>query len=237
MKTIVLITVSTILSFIILITPTIFISDLEKAIGIGASILSGLVGAGTIVLGYIISKDLGIGKKIIDKKADTVIAFLEELKVIRIQAGYYSGNELSGIAYMMLKKGAKFDEFYGKSAANKSNISELFVSFLPENYYSRLEKLFMLKSSIYMPADLVVQFEFLTPSMMTGVSEDEKYKNKVRIIVNDKFDLDEKEEKIWMKMTDKDITFKEYYSSLQETIVICEAWLQKNSKVKLNLNL
>ncbi len=215
-------------SITIILLPLVFISDSKEAITLGATILSGLGGAGAIIVGLTVYDDI-IGKKVLEKKFDTVNSFLEEIKSLQVKIACYTNNNLTLYATIPFEKKSNFIN------SLKSGEEKIKVAFSVDNYYSAMDKLFRLKSSIHMPTELIDDLNFIGPRVMRQITYEDS-SSFAKIIFNEKFNL-ETDNKTWMEFNDQPLSLKCYIESIGKIIQSLENWVQRNSKATIRMNL
>lgn len=213
------------------------ISDLEKALTLGAGIMAALSGFITIILGYIIYKDLGIDKVVTDKQVNTVIEFLEELKTIQLHCGAFVNGEIKSwlmgwsiSKYLVEREKPKNDEEHWVDYAR------FLVVFDAENYYDKMNKLRKLKNSIWMPPELLKEFELLSSPAMPSIENNPKYLSCMKIMINERLNLTDTSKIKWGIDFEDEMTFERFYNILFNSCIEIEQWLQRHSKITVKLN-
>jgi hypothetical protein len=223
-----IVTFGLIASAIIIVLPTIFICDTKEAFALGASILSGLSGVGAIIFAAIIYDDLGLGKRMFDKQVDIVIELLEEIKNIRFQASYYSDGNIK--SFMMFSIEKKLNSGYYNYDIDGKMTGDLKICFPPENYYNGCAKIIRLKSSVWIPVELVKHLDILSGKSMIQIDEVDSHD---RILIAFRNVPATSDDKLWMQFVDSDMTLTEYVMALQDLAAQLEIWLSKHSKGRI----
>jgi hypothetical protein len=224
--------ISIAVAFVIILFPLLFICDRKDAITLGATILSGLAGVLAVIVGLTVYEDV-VGKKLLEKNFETVNSFLEEIKSLQIKVACYSGNTLTLFSIIPFYRDSTFLNSLKKSSS--IDINETNVVFCVDNYYKAMETLFKLKASVHMPVELIDKLNFIGPRVFHQINI-KNLSSVVIIIVNDKFSPNDYDNRIWMEFSDEHLTLKSYFETISEIIKTIENWLQKSTKMKINLN-
>lgn len=230
-KTVVLLLI--VISILILLAPRLLIGSWESALGLGASLLGAFSGIGAIIFGYIVYKNLGVDRMVLDRQVNIVAELLEELKSLRIHAVVCRKGKITELYNLRLTKAAQRDWDEWAEQEGQEKPSELFVVFDPDNYLAGLERIKKLRSSPWMPSELTEYIEVLDPGGMWGPEPGTGYESHVQI----SFPQNELKRHPSLCLVNRHVTLREFYNSLHGLVMLTEGWLERNARTKLNLNI
>src|SRR5258708_4515381 len=146
-----------IVSVLIFVLPLFLICDKKEALNLSANLVTAITGIGTLIVGFIIFKDLGFSREIKRKQFETVLSYLAELKTIHIKCSIYEqGDELWSVVQFFIRRDWIEDLLRG----NEGYLNYP-ISINPKNYSTALEKLEKLMNNLYMPPTLVPKLHIL----------------------------------------------------------------------------
>lgn len=192
--------------------------SINSAIGVSATVLSGLATLITLIIALLLYNKYGIEETVLQKRTEAVIALLSELKKTRFvfespDSNYYM------IRIKWIEKNY-FEEKYSEELVFSSN------------YYIGMEKLTALVDDLFLPKTIVEKYSNLQFIVMTNLKPEELKKyTKVDIAGyknpdNIKYGF----------LNDKKMTLIDFITYITDLKSEAENWLKENSNKDVDLN-
>jgi hypothetical protein len=224
---------ATLFSPIIVLIPKLFLCSWYDSLMLGFTILCAISAVGAVIIGVLFYQDYG-SNKILDRKIDTVNDFLERIKSLSIDITCVDINKPADNQITFWTRANVTKDSTLLDSLSKGNIDpgKTPVIFEVNNYYDGLDELDKISNSVFMPRELQQSFDAIRPHIFWKIDAT-SLDTKLKLTFNGKSKPEYTDE--WR--IEKFSTFKDYYSSLQKTIIDLEAWLNKNLDSPSNLNI
>lgn len=213
------------------ILPFSFQDDIKEAINISGYLISTITSTVTIIIALLLFDRFGVSKKTLDKKSETVFNLLEVIKSKTIYAEYESD---SGIQYY---SAISISENLEHLKKNKVML-ERDILFNYEDINNGLSEIHQFRASVWLPVQIRKKIEKMSFISVSSVNDSFLQKNKCVKIYFHLYPEARKEKEVkWYKTNQKETTFNEFLSNLEDLVAEIKSWLNKHSNSDLELNI
>lgn len=212
-----------------IILPFWFQSDIKEAINISGSLISSIANTVTIIIALLLFDRFGVSKKTLDKKIETVFNLLEVIKSKTIFAEYEAD---SGSYHAAISISDNLEQF----KKNKIMLEKDIV-FNYEDINNGLSEIRKYTASVWLPAQIkekILKISLLSATSVKDHSQKNKYV-KVYFLLYPEARKDK--EVMWFITNQKETTFNEFLSNLEDLVAEIKSWLNKHSNSDLELNI
>lgn len=214
-----------------IIVPFWFQSDLKEAINISGSLISSIASTVTIIVALLLFDRFGVSKKTLDKNVETVFKLLEVIKSKTIYAEYESD---SGVEY---NAAISIHENLEQFKLNKEML-EKDILFNYEDINNGLSEIHQFRASVWLPVQIRKKIEKILFLSVSSVNDSFIKKNKCVKIYFHLYPEARKEKEVrWYKTNQKETTFNEFLSNLEDLAAEIKSWLNKHANSELELNI
>lgn len=207
-----------------------FQTDIKEAINISAYLISTISSVFTIIIAFILFDRFGVSKKTLDKNVETVFKLLEVIKSKIIYAEYESD---SGTHHLAISISDNLGEF----KKNKIML-EKDILFNYEDINNGLYEINQFANDVWLPIQIRKKIKTISLVSASSVKDDFIPKNKcVRIYFHLYPEARKEKEVMWYMTNQKETTFNEFLSNLENLVSEIKTWLNNHSNFKLELNI
>ncbi len=207
-----------------------FQTDIKEAINMSGYLISTIASAVTIIIALLLFDRFGVSKKTLDKKVETVFKLLELIKSKTIYAEYESD---SGTHYSAISMSDNLEQF-----KQDKIILEKDILFNYEDINNGLSEINQFTANVWLPVQIREKIKRLSLVSASSVKENFSPKNKcVRIYFNLYPETRNGKKIVWYMTNQKETTYNEFLTNLEDLVIEIKAWLNKYSNSDLKLNI
>jgi esterase/lipase len=206
-------------------------ADMKEAINISGYLISTIASTVTIIIALVLFDRFGVSKKTLDKNIETVFNLLEVIKSKTIYAEYESDSGIQYFAAISIHD--NLEEF----KKNKIML-EKDILFNYEDINKGLSEIHQFKASVWLPVQIRKKIEKISFISVYSVNDSFLQKNNCVKIYFHLYPEARKEKEVrWYKTNQKETTFNEFLSNLEDLVAEIKSWLNKHSNSDLELNI
>jgi hypothetical protein len=204
--------------------------DIKEAINISGYLMGTIVNVVTIVIAFLLFDRFGVSKKTLDKNVETVFKLLEVIKSKIIYTEYESE---SGIYHSAILISDNLDEY----KKNEIMLNKV-ILFNYEDINNGLDEINQFSTNIWLPVHIREKIQKLSLVSASAIKDISILKNNCVKIYFHLYPEERKEKDIlWYMTNQKETTFIEFLSNLEDLVFDIKTWLNKHSNNNLELNI
>jgi hypothetical protein len=205
-------------------------TDPKDAINMSGYLISTISSVVTIIIAFLLFDRFGVSKKTLDKNVETVFELLEVIKSKRIFAEYESD---AGIFHSVISISDNLDRF----KKNKIML-EKDILFNYEDINYGLSEINQFATNIWLPVQIKDKINKISLLSATSVKDNFIFKNKCVMVYFNLYPEARKEKDVkWFMTNDKETTFNEFLTNLEDLVTEIKTWLKNHSNYDLELNI
>ena len=207
-----------------------FQTDPKDAMDMSGYLISTISSVVTIIIAFLLFDRFGVSKKTLDKNVETVFELLEVIKSKIIYAEYEFD---TGTYHSAISISDNLGEF-----KNNKIMLEKDILFNYEDINNGLSEINQFATNIWLPIQIKDKINKISLLSATSVKDNFLSKNKCfRVSFNLYPEARKEKEIIWYMTNDKETTFNEFLTNLEDLVAEIKTWLNNHSNFDLELNI
>ena len=212
------------------ILPFWFQTNTKEAMNMSGYLISTIASVVTIIIALLLFDRFGVSKKTLDKNVETVFKLLEVIKSKTIYTEYESDSSTHHSAISISDNLEQFKQ--DKIMLEKD------ILFNYEDINNGLSEINQFAANIWLPVQIKEKIKKVSLVSASSVNDSFLQKNKcVKISFNLYPEARKEKEVMWYMTNQKETTFNEFLSNLEDLVAEIKIWLNKHSNYDLELNI